>query len=183
MSEPAATLTEERAIDLTLADHFAVIARGSRRLLVLLGVTVVLALALWLAERRLWGGRGAFPGTLLVSALVAVALLFGLVTPLLAHLRVRRMLKGQPIRIQLTQAGVTTRLPEAEGTSYWGALKRVVRSRDRLFLFTEPATAFVIARRYFDDPADFERWCAIAGQRFAQAQDSPSARTRSVSRS
>ena len=170
----AVELTRPQSFTLTLGDHFAVVVRSWQTLGIYWLLALVTAIAVWLID-VFFDDCGCvsltdFPWRVLLFMGMLFSGLFLVLTPLTGHWRVKRMLKGKPIVMQLLQSGVSTKLPSAEGVSYWRALKRVVRSEDRLFLFVGRCSAFVITRRAFDDPDEFDRWAAIAEERLADAR-------------
>ncbi|MEO7411644.1 MAG: YcxB family protein [Sphingomicrobium sp.] len=171
-------LTRPQAFSLTLGDHFAVVIRSWRTLGIYWLLALVTATAIWSLD-LFFDDCGCvslrdFPWRIFLGMGVFFSALFLLITPLISHWRVKRMLKGKPIVMQLLRSGVSTKLPSAEGVSYWSALKRVIRTEDRLLLFVGRCSAFVIARRAFDDLNEFDRWAAIAEERFAEARSSKS---------
>jgi len=91
------------------------------------------------------------------GALLIVAFWFGL-CPFLAYMRVKRGGVGGPNTFALTDQGVRLQTPRSESVVYWNAIRRMVRGRERLYLFFSSPGAIVIPRRSFASDAEFSSW-------------------------
>lgn len=170
MSDPVA-LTEPKTVRLTLADHFAVVWRSPRVLITYWLVAAVLGLLLFGMD-ALTDDCGCttwrdFPWDFVLMFGGFLSGVFLILTPILSHRRVKALLKGHGNIMQLLDKGVDCKLPGAEGITYWPTIKRFRRTDERLFLFIGKCSAFVIPKRDFDDPAEFERWGNIAESQLA----------------
>lgn len=82
---------------------------------------------------------------------------FGL-CPLLAYWRTKRQRALGPNRFRLESDGIRVEAPRAESLIYWPSVKRVIASRQRLFLFVTNSSALIIPRRSFDSDEEFAKW-------------------------
>jgi hypothetical protein len=77
-----------------------------------------------------------------------------------------------PQRLELTQIGLQSSSPNGETLTRWSAVKEVVRSDEHVFFFISSKTAFLMPRRAFQDPQEFEAFANDAAelqQRYAEA--------------
>jgi|GEM_PF-6002400 len=62
------------------------------------------------------------------------------------------------VTMEITPEGVKVRHPGTEVTHYWSHIRRVVSSREAIYLYTTPLTALVVPRRVFSDQAKCRRF-------------------------
>jgi len=105
----------------------------------------------------------AIPMMLIVLAIAGIA-------PII-QLRARKKQGWDiPMLVRLSDDGISVDHPKGGQRMIWNALRKVRATRDRLFLFTTPACAFIIPKRCFESEAEFQRWIAYSEQRWTEAK-------------
>lgn len=110
----------------------------------------------WQAQAELWAEWDIS----IYAGLFYFVFLIGL-CPLFSYFRTRRQGLLGPNRFSFNDGGVRVESPKADSLVFWPTFKRVVFTKQRLFLFVTPASAFILPRRAFDNQAEFERWVEI----------------------
>ena len=67
-----------------------------------------------------------------------------------------------PQRLELTQVGLQSSSADGETLTRWPAVKEVVRTDEHVFFFISSKTAFLVPRRAFRDPQEFEAFASEA---------------------
>lgn len=88
---------------------------------------------------------------------ILLAFWFG-VCPLIGYLRSKRRRVLGPNGFSLSVRGVDVRTPDTESLVYWSGIKRVLRTKQRLYLFMTPASALIMPRRAFATNESFDAW-------------------------
>jgi len=60
-----------------------------------------------------------------------------------------------PIQFSLTREGVSFRNRQVEGVAFWTTIRAVESAGNRVFLFINRRTAFIVPRRAFESDTDF----------------------------
>ncbi|GAA4018092.1 hypothetical protein GCM10022280_16850 [Sphingomonas swuensis] len=74
-----------------------------------------------------------------------------------------------PMKLRMNEAEIAIHHEVQSLQHRWAAIKRVVATRDRLFLFTTDSCAFILPRRAFASDAEFQRWSERAGAYWSDA--------------
>ena len=85
--------------------------------------------------------------------------------PLLIFWAAKRERYG-PHQFEIEPEALRYSLPRSSANFAWSGLKRLCRTRDRLFIFSSKAVAFMIPSRAFQSDADFEQFAAAAQARW-----------------
>src|SRR5215212_2803208 len=101
---------------------------------------------------------------------VVLLLFYFAACPLIGYARLKRQGLLGLHRFTLLDDGVRVESPRGETLAYWQGLKRVTATPSRLFLFVGPTMAFVLPRRAFHDPAEFDVAVADALRRYASSR-------------
>lgn len=105
---------------------------------------------------------------LLVGAIVLF--LWFVFCPLIGFWRTKRMDALGPNRYSFESNIIRVETPRIESLVKWSAVKRIVVSRDRLFLFIRPGVAFIIPRRAFNSDEGFQAWIDRANEKWTVAK-------------
>ena len=150
---------EKIEVTYTKGDLYAVTFQSWRRILlkifILFGVLIAAFIALpmitddlSLRESAYW-----FPWDFYLGLIVFLLLLIFGACPLISFFRLKRQGFLGPNHIGLSKEGARLEGPKGESLIYWSAVKPLVETKSRLFLFVGPSNAIVLPRRAFVDQA------------------------------
>jgi hypothetical protein len=146
----------------TIGDMYAVTFQSWRRLIlkivILFGIliAVLIAISMFLDGASLNESVSWFPWDFYLGLVIILLLFIFCVCPLIAYLRTRRQGALGPNYFGWSDEGVRFENRKAKSLVYWSAVKRVVATKRRVFLFFGPANALVLPRRAFDDRESFD---------------------------
>ena len=109
------------------------------------------------------------------AAAVFIAFVLYFVSPSVTAWRRARNGWGRPMFVSLTPNGLAMRHPAQDSSYHWSAIKKVMTSRTRIFIFTTPVCAIILPRRVFSSDQQFEAWSQQAERywRTASPQAAP----------
>ncbi len=157
-------MTEESpcAIDVnyTLGDLYAVTLQSWRSHLVRLLPLPAIVLIILIVLAAVGGSSVAesvleFPWEFILGLVALILVLRAGVVPFANYLDGRRNRDLGPIRFELSGEGIRIEARDGKSILYWSAVRRVKATKNRLFLFTGPALAYILPRRAFSEDTDF----------------------------
>jgi hypothetical protein len=96
----------------------------------------------------------------IIAAVWIVA--FCVVSPLIGYLLMWRQRALGPHLLSLRVEGVRVESPSGQTLIYWSSFRRIVATRQRLYLFLKLRSALIVPRRCFQESAGFEAFVAAA---------------------
>jgi hypothetical protein len=126
--------------------------------LILFGVLIAAFIALPMITDGLSLRESAYPfpwDFYLGLILFLLLFIFG-ACPLISYFRLKRQGYLGPNHIGLSNDGARLDGPKGQSLVYWSAVKRLVQTKSRLFLFIGPSNAIVVPKRAFADQGGFE---------------------------
>jgi hypothetical protein len=92
------------------------------------------------------------------------------ICPLIGYFRSKRRGVLGPIRFSFSARGIDFVTPKAESLVYWSAVRRILRTERRLYLFLTASSAFILPRRAFATDHEFKAWHERSRSRWSEAR-------------
>jgi hypothetical protein len=153
---------EQVEVTYTLGDMYAVTFQSWRRIvlkiLILFGALIAAFIALPMITNGLTFRESAywFPWDFYLGLVLFLLLFIFGACPPISYFRSKRQGFLGPNHIGLSSDGARLEGPKGQSLVYWSAVKHLVETKSRLFLFIGPSNAIVIPKRAFADQAGFE---------------------------
>lgn len=176
MSISAANQMHDGSVEVSyrLSDLYAVSMRAWRSwlrafaIIETILVTLTLALPMFDGANLLDAVRAA--DWFLPGFGILLILLLLMVSPLFSYVASKLRRNPKPFRLSLSEPGVNVVNSDFQSLVSWSGIKRVVGSKERLFLFISSTMAFIVPRRVFETDAEFQGWVEFAKDRWSEAK-------------